>query len=531
MGRPRLVVATRNQHKLRELAEILTGAELAPLPGAVELPPEAGDTFADNALIKARAAREATGKAAIADDSGIAARALGGRPGVRSARYAGEGATDEENLSLLISELDGALDRTVAYVCVIAYLDEAGDELVFEGTCEGELDRTPWQRWLWLRPGLRAARHRPDGRADHGGARARREACDQPPRPRRAPARVPPRPPGRGGARAWGAAMIRTKTGAASLSVASNSILIALKLAAGAITGSIAIITEALHSAIDLMASVVALVSVRKADLPADAEHPYGHERVENLAAAIEGMLILVGAGVIVYEATRRLAEGSDAAMLDDLGIGIAVIAVSALVNVCISLFLRRRARELQSPALEGDAAHLGTDALTSLGVLLGLALVEITGEPAFDAITALCVAVAIVFAGIRILTRSGRVLVDESPPPEDLDRIEEVISAQRDEAPEIAGYHKLRARRSGAHLHVDMHLQYRAGTSLERAHALAHRLRDAIEAEFDHSEVLIHLEPEGSLRAPSTLAGDPGGRAGSARAGSRRPPLRPPRP
>ncbi len=307
--------------------------------------------------------------------------------------------------------------------------------------------------------------------------------------------------------------MIRTKTGAATLSVASNSVLIALKIAAGAITGSIAIITEALHSAIDLMASVVALVSVRKADEPADAEHPYGHERVENLAAAIEGMLILVGAGVIVYEATRRLANG-EAGMLSDLGVGIAVVALSAVVNACIALFLRRRARELSSPALEGDAAHLGTDALTSLGVLVGLALVEITGEAAFDAIAALCVAAAIVYSGIRILTRSGRVLVDEAPPAEDLDRIERVIGAQRSPASEIAGYHKLRARRSGAHLHIDLHLQFRTGTSLERAHALAHALRDAIEDEFPGAEVLIHTEPEGSYREPGTLADDPG-RAG----------------
>jgi cation diffusion facilitator family transporter len=307
--------------------------------------------------------------------------------------------------------------------------------------------------------------------------------------------------------------VIRTKTGAAKLSVFSNSLLIALKLAAGAITGSIAIITEALHSAIDLMASVVALVSVRKADEPADAEHPYGHEKVENLAAAIEGMLIIVGAGVIVYEATRRLAEG-EAGMLQDLGIGIAVIAFSAVANTCVSLFLRRRARELSSPALAGDAAHLGTDALTSVGVLVGLALVEITGEAAFDAIAALCVAVAIFVAGIRILTRSGRVLVDEAPPASELDQIEAVIARRRDDASEIAGYHKLRARRSGAHLHVDLHLQFRAGTSLERAHSLAHALRDAIEGEFPNSEVLIHLEPEGSYREPASLADDPG-RAG----------------
>lgn len=307
--------------------------------------------------------------------------------------------------------------------------------------------------------------------------------------------------------------MIRTKAGAATLSVASNSVLIALKLAAGAITGSIAILTEALHSAIDLMASVIALVSVRKADEPADPEHPYGHERVENLAAAIEGMLIIVGAGIVIYEATRRLAAGGEA-ILEDLGIGISVIAFCAAVNVCVALFLRRRARQLHSPALEGDAAHLGADALTSVGVLAGLTLVEITGEPAFDAIAAIGVAIAIFVAGIRILTRSGRVLVDEAPPASELDRIESVITAERDSAPEIAGYHKLRARRSGAHLHIDLHLQFHAGTSLERAHAIAHRLRDAIEGELGRCEVLIHTEPEGSFREPKSLADDPG-RAG----------------
>jgi cation diffusion facilitator family transporter len=298
--------------------------------------------------------------------------------------------------------------------------------------------------------------------------------------------------------------VIRTKTAAATLSVASNALLIALKLAAGAITGSIAIITEAVHSSIDLMASIIALVSVRKADEPADAEHPYGHEKVENLAAAIEGMLIIVGAGIIVFEATRRLARGSD---VEDLGVGIAVIAFSAFANAAVALFLRRRSRELRSPALAGDAAHLGTDALTSLGVLAGLALVEITGDAAFDSIAALCVAGAIVYAGIRLLMRSGAVLIDEAPPPEELDRIEAAIAAERARDPEIAGYHKLRARRAGARRYVDLHVQFREGTTLERAHSLAHRLRDAIEAEVPGSEVLIHVEPEGSVKPPGATA------------------------
>ena len=136
-------MATRNEHKLRELGEIVTGVELEPLPPDVELPPEDRASFAENALIKAREARRATGITAIADDSGIEARALGGAPGVRSARFAGPEATDEQNLSKLLRELDRGDDRAVAYVCVIAHVDEDCDEALFEGRCEGTLAREP----------------------------------------------------------------------------------------------------------------------------------------------------------------------------------------------------------------------------------------------------------------------------------------------------------------------------------------------------------------------------------------------------
>ena len=297
--------------------------------------------------------------------------------------------------------------------------------------------------------------------------------------------------------------MIRTKSGAAALSIASNSLLIAVKLAAGAITGSIAIVTEAVHSLIDLIASVVAFVSVRKADEPADADHPYGHQKVESLAATIEGMLILVGAGVIVFESTHRLVQGAEVELL---GVGIAVMGFSVLANLGVSSVLSKQAREHESPALEGDAAHLRADALTSLGVLFGLLLVQVTGIVAFDSITALIVAVAIVTAGVRILRRSWGVLVDEALPVEEMDRIEAAIAAARTE--EVAGYHKLRARRAGAGRYIDLHVQYRAGTSLERSHELSHEMRAAIESAFPGAEVLIHAEPESSFREPDGPGG-----------------------
>ena len=140
---PPLLVATHNEHKLRELRELLPGVELDPLPPEVELPPEQWESFAENALGKARAARAETGRAAIADDSGIEAHGLGGRPGVRSARYAGEEATDEQNLAKLLDEVGRGDDRRVTYVAVIALVDEGGNESIFEGRSEGTLATEP----------------------------------------------------------------------------------------------------------------------------------------------------------------------------------------------------------------------------------------------------------------------------------------------------------------------------------------------------------------------------------------------------
>jgi cation diffusion facilitator family transporter len=281
------------------------------------------------------------------------------------------------------------------------------------------------------------------------------------------------------------------KTRAAAISILSNTTLIVLKVIAGVLTGSIAILTEAVHSSIDLIASIVAFFSVRKADEPADESHPYGHAKVENLAAALEGVLILVGAGVIIYESLRRL---SDVPEVESLGFGIAVIAFSGAANVIVSTYLYRQAHATDSAALEGDAAHLRTDAMTSFGVLFGLVLVEITDVQVLDPIAALLVAAAIVYAGLRIVTRSSRVLVDEALPAGELAAITAVIADH--EAPEIEGFHKLRARRAGSRRYVDLHVQFRPGTSLVRAHEVAHELQHDIVGELRDADVLIHLEP-----------------------------------
>jgi cation diffusion facilitator family transporter len=282
-----------------------------------------------------------------------------------------------------------------------------------------------------------------------------------------------------------------TKFGAARLSIVSNSTLIMLKIAAGAITGSVAIVTEAVHSSVDLIASVVAYVSLRKADEPADERHMYGHAKIENVAAAIEGMLILVGAGVIVFEAVRRL---TISAHVDHLGVGIAVIGFSAVVNIAVSSYLQRQARAHDSPALESDAAHLRADSWTSFAVLGGLVLIEVTGVEQLDSIVALFVASAIVYAGIRILSRTSRVLVDEALPAEELDLVRQSIAAHG--APELVGHHKLRGRRAGSARYIDVHLQFAPGNSLERAHGIAHEVQGDVRRRLPGAEVLVHIEP-----------------------------------
>jgi cation diffusion facilitator family transporter len=295
-----------------------------------------------------------------------------------------------------------------------------------------------------------------------------------------------------------------TKFGAARVSVTSNSVLIVLKVAAGAITGSIAIVTEAVHSSIDLLASIVAYLSLRKADEPADAEHMYGHEKAENLAAAIEGMLILVGAGVILFESVHRLVAGGG---VENIGVGIAVIGISAVVNVLVSGYLYRQARTHDSPALEADAAHLRADAATSVAVLVGLVLIQVTGVQELDAIVALMVGSAIVYAGVRILTRSSRVLMDEALPADELDLVRGLIIDFP--APELVGFHKLRGRRAGSARHIDLHLQFAPGTSLERAHAVAHQLQASVRRELPGVDLLVHTEP--SRRQARGAGGDSG--------------------
>jgi cation diffusion facilitator family transporter len=290
---------------------------------------------------------------------------------------------------------------------------------------------------------------------------------------------------------------------AAAVSIVSNTSLIALKVVAGLITGSVSILTEAIHSSVDLAASFIAFFSVRQAETPADEQHRYGHEKFENVAAAAEGVLILIGSGVIVFAAIRSLVLGPE---LESLGFGIAVVAFATVVNLVVSTWLYRQARLSQSAALEGDAAHLRTDAFTSAGVLVGLALAQITGAHWLDPAIALVIAGAIVVTGTRIVARSWGVLVDEALPDAEQTAIREAIEAFASRG--VVGYHQLRTRRAGARRYVDLHVQFRSGTSLEDAHGTAHALQDEIERRLPGgTDVLIHLEPADKVRPGEEIA------------------------
>jgi cation diffusion facilitator family transporter len=289
----------------------------------------------------------------------------------------------------------------------------------------------------------------------------------------------------------------------AALSIISNSSLIVVKVIAGTLTGSVAILTDAVHSSIDLIASVVAYVSIRKADEPADDSHRYGHEKIENVSAALEGILILVGSAVIVFEAVRRLIRGGH---VHNPGIGLVVLAGSLVLNVCVSTVIGRTAAETESAALESDAAHLRTDAITSGGVLVGLALVAATGAQWIDPVVALIVAASIVVTGVRLVRRSTGVLVDAALPDDEVSSIRDAI--ERFGPRGVVGYHELRTRRAGARRYVDLHVQFRSGTSLEDAHRTAHELQDEIAERIARADVLIHIEPEDRVRPGEVLPG-----------------------
>ena len=277
---------------------------------------------------------------------------------------------------------------------------------------------------------------------------------------------------------------------AAAVSVVSNSVLVVGKLVIGAVSGSVSIISEALHSGVDLGASVIALLAVRKAAEPADERHQYGHGKYESLSALAEAILILVAAGFIIAVAIHKLIEGH---RLAHSGLGVAVMAVSAVANTAVSAYLFRVARAHDSIAIEADAWHLRTDVYTSAGVAGGLLIVALTGQAVLDPILAIVVALLIAREGYRISRDAASQLVDRALPQAEVDAIARLIE---EHAGQYLSFHNVRSRRAGGERHIDLHLVVRKDVSVAEAHAVADHLEKEIAGRFPGTRALIHVEP-----------------------------------
>jgi cation diffusion facilitator family transporter len=290
----------------------------------------------------------------------------------------------------------------------------------------------------------------------------------------------------------------------ARLSVISNTGLVLLKLTVGMAIGSVSILSEAVHSGIDLVAAVIALLSVRKSGEPPDEEHTYGHGKFEDISGLFESILIFVAAGIIVYEALGRIVAGESGFETGYLAAGMAVMALSAGVNWIVARRLMQVAKATGSIALESDAWHLRTDVYTSLGVFAGLVLIRITGILIIDSLVAIGVAVLIMKAAFDLTRRSFGDLIDRRLPDRDEDRIRAIIAEHYST---YVGFHALRTRRAGPEQFIDLHLVVRRDLTVEEAHDLTEHLEVDIRTEFPRASVTIHVEPCGEecgdCRAP----------------------------
>jgi cation diffusion facilitator family transporter len=286
----------------------------------------------------------------------------------------------------------------------------------------------------------------------------------------------------------------RLKQQTARLSVISNTGLVLMKFFVGFAIGSVSIISEAIHSSMDLIAAVIAFFSVRKSAEPPDAAHSFGHGKFEDISGLIEALLIFVAAILIIREAvTKLLGEPAEHFTPDLLVLGIAVMGISALVNWYVSHRLFVVAKQSESIALESDAWHLRTDVYTSAGVMAGLILIKLTGIALFDPLFALGVAVVIMKAAWDLTRRSFADLIDHSLPDEDNRRIEEIIC---EHASIYAGFHDLRTRRSGPEVFIEFHLVMPGAISVLESHDLADHLESDLKLEYPRSTITIHIEP-----------------------------------
>jgi len=300
------------------------------------------------------------------------------------------------------------------------------------------------------------------------------------------------------------ASLDKLKESTARLSVLSNTGLVLMKFIVGTAIGSVSIISEAIHSSMDLIAALIAFFSVRKSAEPPDAQHEFGHGKFEDISGLIEALLIFIAAFLIIWEAVQKLlGESSELLNPELLMWGIAVMGISALVNWYVSNRLFKVGKQSESIALESDAWHLRTDVYTSLGVFIGLILIRLTGITVLDPLIAIGVAIVILKAAYDLSRRSLSDLIDHSIPASDQKRIQEIIC---DHASVYAGFHDLKTRRSGPEIFIEFHLVVPGDVTVLQVHDLSDHIESDLKTEFPRANITIHAEPcnEGCTRCGS---------------------------
>ncbi len=295
----------------------------------------------------------------------------------------------------------------------------------------------------------------------------------------------------------------------ALLSVASNATLVLVKLVVGFLIGSVSVISEAIHSAVDLLAAAIALFSVKTSSIPADSRHPFGHGKIENISGTVEALLIFAAAVWIIVEAVKKLMEPEPIAAI---GWGVGVMLASAAVNFGVSKMLFKVGRETDSIALQADAWHLRTDVYTSAGVMGGLALIWgaewlFPGRDFYwlDPVVALGVALMIMKAAYDLTTQAAKDLLDVHLPRVEVDWIRQAIL---DMDGIIHGFHDLRTRKAGHFRFVEFHLKVEPRMTVADSHAIAKDLSEKIKTQFPYTTVTIHVEPCDGECTEKCLAG-----------------------
>lgn len=281
----------------------------------------------------------------------------------------------------------------------------------------------------------------------------------------------------------------------ASASVLVALLVLALKAAAAWLTGSVALLADALESVVNVAAALAALAAIRYSARPPDANHPYGHAKAEYFSAVLEGVLIVLAALLILHEAWGALQAPRPP---EAPGLGLAVSAAATAANAAWAAVLFRRGRAARSPALLADAQHLLSDVITSVGVIAGVGLVVLTGILWLDPLLAALTALNILVSGWRLLRASVGGLMDEAVPPATMDRIRGIVATEASGAIEA---HDLRSRQAGRFTFLEFHLVVPGGMTVRESHEICDRIEAALKAELRNAVITIHVEPEGKAK------------------------------